>query len=294
MTLRRNDIPPPDAANTAAVVVSYLPDDRFRQRMDIIAEQFAAVFWFDNTPPGNEPEKPNPDPRVNRLSEGENVGLADALNRACRAAIGEGFQWAVTFDQDSLLEPDFVARQVDAWRRSPKRPFMLGCNYTDSVDKQIPRFPSGAYVRECRTVITSGSLMCLPQWSELGGFRDDYFIDGVDHEMCLRARANGLLVVRHGEPLMQHQIGERSLGLSFLPYLQPAVRMYYSTRNGVRNIIEFAPSEPPWAAFKAVAIAWEGLLAVLLGPRRITKLRAIFRGLLDGVRGRMGRAPQDY
>jgi hypothetical protein len=93
---------------------------------------------------------------------------------------------------------------------------------------------------------------------------------------------------------MQHQIGEKSLGLSFLPYLQPPTRMYYSTRNGVRNIIEFARSEPAWAALKIVAIAWESLVAVLLGPHRTSKLRAILDGLIDGGSGKMGSARKDY
>ncbi len=171
--------------------------------------------------------------------------------------------------------------------------FILGCNYTDSAAKESPRFSDGGYVRECRTVITSGSLMCLSVWRELGEFRGDYFIDGVDHEICLRARANDLLIARHGQVLMQHQIGEASQGVSFLPYVQPAVRMYYSTRNGVRNIIEFASSEPLWATRKVVAIAWEGLVAVLsapIGQRKSGRLG----GLVDGVRGSMGPARKDW
>ncbi len=288
MTLPDNKPPPPDVANTAAVIVSYFPDDGFAERMDELARQFAAVFWVDNTPQGNAPVPTLAGTKVHYMASGENAGLASALNEGCRAAIASGFLWAVTFDQDSLVAANFVARHLDAWRRYGKPAFILGCNYADSFDGQVPRFPAGAYVRECRTVITSGSLMCLPQWNELGGFRDELFIDGVDHELCLRARANGLLVARHGEFLMQHQIGEVSPGVSILSYRQPAVRMYYSTRNGVRNIIEFASSEPLWAVRRGGAIVWEGLVAVLLGPRRMATLRAVVSGLVDGVRGRMG------
>lgn len=288
MTLPGDKPPPPDAANTAAVVVSYFPDEGFAERVDELGRQFAAVFWVDNTPEGNEAKRPRAAANLQRMASGENAGLASALNEGCRAATASGFQWVVTFDQDSRIAANFVARHLDAWRRSERPAFILGCNYADSLDKQAPRFPSGAYVRECRTVITSGSLMYLPQWNELGGFRDDLFIDGVDHELCLRARAKGLRVARHGESLMQHQIGEASSASSFLPYRQPAVRLYYSTRNGVRNIIEFASAEPLWVVQRGGGIAWEGLLGVLSGPHRMAKLMAVVRGLVDGVRGRMG------
>ncbi|MGB5722022.1 MAG: hypothetical protein WBM34_15130, partial [Woeseiaceae bacterium] len=58
----------------------------------------------------------------------------------------------------------------------------------------------------------------------------------------------------------------------------------------VRNIIEFASSEPLWAVLRGGAIVWEGLVAVLLGPRRMATLRAVVSGVVDGVRGRMGPA----
>lgn len=289
-----DDIAPPDAANTAAAVVSYFPDDQFRRRLQQLRLQFAAVFWIDNTPPASADEPDRPEGAVHRIVTGKNVGLASALNLACRAAMEAGFDWVITFDQDSLIERDFLERQISCWLNWNRRAFILGCNYTDSIDKKVPRFAAGAYVRDCRTVITSGSLMSLALWDDLGEFRDDYFIDGIDHEICLRARARGLLIARHGEVLMQHQIGQSSPGLGFFPYVQPAARMYYSTRNGVRNIAQYLRTEPLWAVRKAVAITWEGCFAVLRGPERGGKFRAIRRGLIDGARGAMGEAPDDF
>lgn len=287
-------VPVPDASNTAAVVVSYFPGDRFEQRLSDLSAQFAAVFWVDNTPRQRDDAAEMPGGAIHYLSKGENIGLADALNLGCRDALAAGFSWVATFDQDSLVAADFLKTTIECWQQSVKPVFILGCNYTDSAAKNSPRFSEGGYLRECRTVITSGSLMCLSVWRDLGEFRGDYFIDGVDHEICLRARAHDLLIARHGRVLMQHQIGEASRGLRFLPYVQPAGRMYYSTRNGVRNIVDFASSEPLWATRKVVAIAWESLVALLLGPDRTAKIRAVWAGLVDGVRGSMGPAQKDW
>jgi rhamnosyltransferase len=135
--------------------------------------------------------------------------------------------------------------------------------------------------------------MSLPQWRTLGGFRADYFIDGVDHELCLRARGGGLIVARHGRVLMQHRIGEKAAGIRLLPYMHPPLRKYYSMRNGVRNIVAYAGSEPLWTARKSATLAWEMIVVMLLEADKWAKLNAMMRGLNDGWRGRMGAAPED-
>ncbi|MBT8087786.1 MAG: glycosyltransferase [Gammaproteobacteria bacterium] len=287
-------VPVPTVSNTAAVVVSFFPDSEFEKHLKELDSQFDAVFWVDNTPrqTGEVPRALHATIRC--IATGENTGLADALNRGCREAVDAGYSWAVTFDQDSSIAADLLEQQIACWHLSLQPVFMLGCNYTDSADTRSPRFKSGRWVTTCRTVITSGSLMCLPVWRELGEFRGDYFIDGIDHEVCLRARQHGLVVARHGLALMQHQIGERSSAPGFLPYRQPAERMYYSTRNGIRNIRAFALSEPLWAARRFAAILWEGLAAVLLGPKGLGRFRAVASGFVDGVRGATGPARKSF
>lgn len=287
-------VPVPSVANTAAIVVSYFPDSQFEKHLEQLSRQFGAVFRVDNTPRQADEMPQSPNATIHCVANGENTGLADALNRGCREALGAGYSWAVTFDQDSRIVDDFLEQQIACWHLSQQPVFLLGCNYTDSADKGSPRFRGGRYLEECRTVITSGSLMCLPVWRDLGEFRGDYFIDGVDHEICLRARQHGLVVARHGLQLMQHQIGQVSSGPGFLPYRQPAERMYYSTRNGIRNIRAFARSEPLWAVRRIAAIAWEGVAAVLLGPERRSRFRAVMGGLADGMRGKMGPVRSNY
>jgi rhamnosyltransferase len=92
---------------------------------------------------------------------------------------------------------------------------------------------------------------------------------------------------------MKHRIGERSANYRIFPYLHDPVRKYYGMRNGTRNIIQYASNEPAWAARKCATLAWEVLVALLFEPNKQRKFRAMFRGLRDGVRGKMGIAPDD-
>ena len=287
-------LPKPDTTNTAAVIVSFHPDDQFAERLKKLCEQFPAVFWVDNTPEGKDGKGHSPPPRASYLPQGANRGLATALNLGCRAALEAGFKWAVTFDQDSDITDDFLHQQVVFYEKSDPSTFVLGCNYSDTGDLDSPRFTAGDQVVTCKTVITSGCLMCLTAWSELGEFRDDYFIDGIDHEICLRGRSRGLAVSRHGRVLMNHRIGERAANYRIFPYLHTPVRKYYSMRNGVRNIMQYASSEPVWAARKCVSLAWEFVIALLFEPERRRKSSAMFRGLRDGINGEMGAASDEW
>jgi rhamnosyltransferase len=293
MTQLTNRLPKAEVTNTAAVVVSYYPDKDFGERLTKLKSQFAAVYWIDNTPGAEVGSKHLGDPDVNYISQGVNAGLGAALNMGCTAALKDGFEWVVTFDQDSDFVADFLCQQIVAWQECDSSTFILGCNYSVGDNAGIPRFKAGDYVAVCKTVITSGCLMCLPAWDDLGRFRDDYFIDGIDHEICLRGRSKGLVVGRHGRVLMKHRIGERSANYRVFPYLHTPVRKYYSMRNGIRNILRYAPSEPVWAIRKSATLAWEVVIALLLEPDRRKKMRAMFRGLRDGLMGRMGAAPDD-
>jgi rhamnosyltransferase len=195
-----NPLPKAEVTNTAAVIVTYYPDEDFGERLTELRKQFAAVYWVDNTPGATVGTKHLSDPDVNYISQGVNAGLGTALNMGCMAALKDGFEWAVTFDQDSDFVPDFLCQHIAAWQESDSSAFILGCNYSagDNVDK--PRFRVGDYMVVCKTVITSGCLMCLPVWDDLGRFRDDYFIDGIDHEICLRGRSKGLVIVLASDP----------------------------------------------------------------------------------------------
>ena len=286
-----SSLPKAEVANTAAVVVSYCPDEGFGERLTELRKQFAAVYWVDNTPGAAVGPDYLSDLDVNYISEGVNAGLGTALNVGCTAALKDGFEWVVTFDQDSEIVADFLSQQIAAWQESDSSAFILGCNYSAGDNVDTPRFRAGDYVVVCKTVITSGCLMCLPAWDELGRFRDDYFIDGIDHEICLRGRSKGLVVARHGRVLMKHRIGERSANIRILPYLHTPVRKYYAMRNGTQNILRYATSEPLWAVRKSATLAWEIVIALLFEPDRRKKMRAMFHGLRDGLTSRMGAAP---
>jgi rhamnosyltransferase len=289
MNLSQTITPAPNADNTALVFVTYYPDAQVKSAVEMAAAQFAQVIVVDNTPDPEPVRQLVQGLGVNLLSNGVNAGLGQALNQGCHAAIAAQFDWVVTLDQDSLIQTDFLQSQVSCWASVAVKPFMLGCNFLNrSEGATSPRFPVGRSYRECKTVITAGTLMHLEVWRELGGFREDFFIDSLDHELCLRARSKGFRVARNGEILMSHSIGSGKQLRSWLPFEHSARRKYTSTRNSVRTIMEYGWREPGWAFKKSAGILYEAISVLLLESHKAEKLKAMGVGLADGLRNRLG------
>jgi rhamnosyltransferase len=144
---------------------------------------------------------------------------------------------------------------------------------------------------EQKTVITSGCLVDVRQALSIGGFRADYFIDQVDHEFCLRARANGYIVIISRKPLMTHSVGR--LGGARLPFLgvlpnHPPVRKYYIARNTVVTVASYWRKEPDWCLRRLVRLFLGLIEMALLEEHKVSKVCAFAGGVADGLRNRMG------
>ncbi len=142
-------------------------------------------------------------------------------------------------------------------------------------------------------VITSGALMDLDVYRSIGPFRDEFFIDYVDHEYCLRAKRNGYAIVVVRDALLYHSLGdkqERSIGrFRFRPTFHSADRLYYIHRNAVRMRLEYGLAFPHWLLFDVTSSTYNLLRVLTFEDHRGKKLAAIIDGVVDGVRGRMGK-----
>ena len=245
----------PSANNTALVIVTYEPDAEFPQRLRIAAAQFPLTVLVDNTA-AESPGLPGTDAdKLRVLRNHGNPGLGIALNQGCEAALDSGFEWVVTLDQDSLLAPEFLQGMLLAWHQCGDAPAILGSNYF-SVSRDAYKIApgQGASTVAAKTVITSGSLVHLGTWNGLGRFREDYFIDAIDHEFCLRLRGAGFPVRISCQSLMRHTIGDELSYSGWLrrlaPFSHSPLRKYTTARNSLRTMLEYGRQEPLWCIRK--------------------------------------------
>lgn len=283
------------ASSVCAVVVAYFPDEAFSARLRSLLPQVACVLVVDNTPEGGaafQLELPADMANSHLISNRANLGISAALNQGLHHALDAGCKWALTLDQDTECFPDMVSTLLGVSQACQPTPAVIGGNYLDPRSRRpkVALGEAGAFLVQ-KTVITSGCLVDVRLALAMGGFREDYFIDQVDHEFCLRTRAHGHQVVISRKPVMTHSVGEsggvRLPLLGVLPN-HPPVRKYYIARNTVVTVMAYWRQEPDWC-LRRLARLLLGLGGMaLLEKQGFAKVRAFVGGVADGLRGRMG------
>ncbi|MEO6137424.1 MAG: glycosyltransferase family 2 protein [Luteimonas sp.] len=305
------------AARVLAVVVAYLPEPiRFRALLNTLLCQVDTVLVVDNTPATHLDaervvmEMPEHGTALRLVRCGENMGIAAALNEGIDAARIEGYELVLLNDQDSLPAEDMVERllaTLDALTAEGARVGSVSPAYVDEVTGdwfgfQVMRPGKWFYSVvaapladpwiEVLTSITSGTLVPTQVFDVVGVMREDYFIDDVDVEWCLRARARGYQLFGTVRAVMRHRLGEDSFPLWFLRWrgfssYRP-LRLYYRFRNFIAVCGE---DHAPLAWKVRASWYWLGNIYayLLFSPNRLANARYIAHGLYDGFRGRMGR-----
>lgn len=289
-----------------AVIVTYRPSSAsLRRLLDILSGQVAGIVIADNGSEGvvdAAMEHFDPSFAV-RVDLGSNLGIAAAINRGADVAFERGATHLLLSDQDSAPAANMVAVLLDALNALDSggiRVATVGPRYVDSgyaapflktvglrlvpAETAVPNAPV-----EVDFVITSGSLVSAESWRVIGPMVDDLFIDYVDIEWGLRARARAYLSFGIPGTEMGHSLGDRRM--NFLGQLVPIhspLRHYYQIRNPLWLYRQ------PWIPLNWKLVDGFRLLlrfafnSVFVSPR-IENIRYMFRGLLDGLAGRLGR-----
>lgn len=299
--------------NIAAVVVLYHPDPvMLSETLRLWLAQVDLVLCIDNGMPegaGQALEGFAPG-RLRYLPMGRNAGLGAAHNRGIAEARAAGCTHVVLGDQDSLPGPDMVASLLEAEAGAlvaGKDVAAVGPRYVDAVDGHSLQFvrcgrfrfepvanPGTARFVQLDFLISSGSLIRMSVLERVGPMDETLFIDHVDTEWCLRAKALGLVPIGAAQAWMAHQLGERTLRINFgrlrtLPLHKP-FRYYFIARNSLL-LYQRAYVRRSWIVPDAVRLAQVALFFGLLHPNRLANARMIYRGIRDGLRGVTGPGP---
>jgi rhamnosyltransferase len=291
---------PPTPADTAAVVVAWHPDALLPSRIAAVASQVDKVLVVDNASTGTPHEMLLSLARrgdIELLQNPDNLGVATALNQGADYAIRHGYRWLLTMDQDTFVSSHLMAGLRETFLACPFRDRLavVAANYVDpAIEKLFARTnrPHLAYIEQ-PTAITSGTLLRLSAYAQTGAFQDDFFIDFVDNEYCLRLRNHGWRVAYSTTPLMDHAIGtpcvHRLFGYRFATSNHSPLRRYYMTRNRVISDCRHWQTQPHAVVTDIGRFAGEFLFILLFETEKCRKIQAIARGAWHGITGRMGR-----
>lgn len=304
----------------AAVVVSYHPDNViFRRLLNLLAFQVDKIYVIDNG--SNFFDLFISSFNKNRFNEEkilffqlkENIGLAKALNVGIEMALADGMDFIVFSDQDSQPAENMVDGLLSAYLELEKRgirvgaigPLVTDLHTSHTIPFQV-NIPGKFFYRhgiptddvphvETLTLITSGTLVPTHVLRDVGGMREDFFIDQVDIEWCHRARAKGYRLFGTSWARLYQRMGENRLSVWFFGWRfennYKPLRIYYRLRNFVA-LSKLKYVNRSWLVRSG--FYWFKVLSahLVFGKDRMKTLKMACSGILDGMMGRMGRHPE--
>ncbi len=180
----------------------------------------------------------------------ENRGVGAAYNRGVEEARIRGIQWMMILDQDTetsstiLLNLMEVAMKVTSLghRVAGVAPLVVNGFFTEhfyhpylwnglSLVSIDPRYCSGEIV-QIDSTITSGTLYNVNALQDVSCFREDYFIDFIDHECHIRLKSRGWQLWCDKNSQIVHYIGNEQritrhgIWVEHLPF-----RYFFMVRN---------------------------------------------------------------
>ncbi len=277
-----------------------------------LASQVDVIVLVDNSPtfdPNLQSQACSVHPHLVYLPLLNNPGTAGALNQAWALALAHGAQALVSFDQDSLPCQDAVLQLRQALSKTAQAspPWAaLGPVWHDATSGQAMRIlaPIKGWRRhyvvapdlsvpatqpiEVDHLISSGSMTSAKAYQSIGPYNEALFLDYVDIEWCLRARALGWRLGVHASSRIQHSIGDHAIrvGTKMLAVHSP-MRSYCLLRNHL--LLWRQPSIPKmWLASDGLRVITRLCALLVLAPERIKRIQYLVRAIQHAMHNHAG------
>lgn len=305
----------------AAVVITYNPDrDVLARLLHHCADQVERIIVVDNGTRTVDVAAlcRHVETRciVTYVPLGRNLGIAAAQNRGIDAAKAACAKYVLLLDHDSVPEENMVPALVQADRNLRDAGIQVGAvgavtfdRRTGSTSKvlrmmrgrlqRLACLPSEPFV-EADFLIASGTMIAISVLECHGMMNEDYFIDHVDTEWCLRIKARGMRLFAVPSARLEHALGDRVVRVWLgrwreVPVHSPE-RNYYVFRNTVRMLLT-TPMSVAWRITHLYRLSLFAVFFGLLMSPRFKRIRLMIRGVVHGVKGCGGallEARQDH
>lgn len=220
------------------------------------------------------------------LPNNNNLGIGYALNRAANKALEDGYCFLLTMDDDSKSPADLVEKMLSFIDTQHMQTIgIISVNH--SIGRRDIPFLAVRYT------MTSGNLLNLDAYREVGPFSDQLFIDHVDHEYGMRLNMNQFRVIELGDIQLIHTLGVKKqikvLNELYSFVSHSPLRMYYMARNGIYVAVQYRKQYPTFLLTALKLTTKEIIKAILFEDQKILRLQNIFQGIRDGLYSHLGR-----
>lgn len=276
----------------AACVVLYNPEDTIVENLHSYAHKVSYVILVDNSTTDNLAlinKIKNNLKNIIYIKNNDNLGIATALNIGCEEAIKYDMTWVLTMDQDSK----FI--NIDEYLKclynlsSIENIALLAPNHMWLPENHIQKGSTCEH-QEKFLVITSGNLLNLSLFNNIGQFEEKLFIDMVDHDYCIRAQKLKYKIYYYPNIILQHSLGSLFQRKNLITRKvrnkieHSPQRIYYITRNSLyiwQQYHNIFPKEFHLLKTLNILFIHEITKIILYEDQKWQKIKAKFLGLKD-------------
>lgn len=273
----------------AGMVTLYHPTDKDIENINSYIDDVDILYVVDNTEKKHaEPRLPD-NKKIVYLSRPSNIGVGKALNLAAEKAMKDGFNWLLTNDQDTTFEKDVLKKLKKRIEKEDTKKIAIVTPW----HKTKLRDPRPKHDDDPHDVMTSGNILNLKIWKKVGGFKDWFFIDGIDIEYCMNIHKHGYRILRVVSLEIQHNLGDLFYKTFnhklYLCTNHPAIRRYYIMRN-YYYISSMYMNYDPGYCLNLIAAQKHNMRGVLLFEKnKIRKISMYLKGRKDFYNGVKGK-----
>jgi len=302
-------VKPTNFGKIAAVIVTYNIGKEIIRNVNTLKSQIDKLFIVDNASDNStlnylqiiKHHFPNVEITYNQT----NLGLGKAQNMGIQQALRQNFDWILLLDHDSYLHKNaiFYFKQFYS-HLSPREkdrvailaPNVFGLNtktYYGYITKLWPCFFQRKYchgksaIKNVLAAISSGSLLRAEIIKRLGLLREDFFIDFIDVEYCLRAISKGYTIHVVCRAKLYHKLGQRKLykigPFQIKPTFHPPCRRFFIYRNRVIVWKSYFAKVPSYVIYDILAAIYDFLRIFLYENHKNEKIKMAFKGLKEGL-----------
>ena len=265
------------------IVVLYNFDDEVVNNIKTYCSYCDKIIAIDNSENKceNSVKKLKEIKNLEYLSLDRNYGIAKALNVGMQYAIKNEYKWALTMDQDSKFNYNIINEYFKTLKNSILDDVaVISPNYY--FDRKKNKMYNG--YRELQYTMQSGNLINVEIYKKIGEFKEEFFIDGVDYEYCIRANKEKYKVVECGKAILYHKPATTKKTFFGFKYgYCNSIRIYYQ----VRNLLWISKK---YCNFKMILIVMYKLFKILfLFDDKSEYLKMFKLGVKDFKKDRLGK-----
>jgi rhamnosyltransferase len=213
-------------------------------------------------------------------------------------------------DQDSNYPNDYVKTMLIQYQKAISRNEQIaaiGPIYMDTNKGSVSQgfvisngilnqriFPArGVY--QVAQLISSGMIIPITVFREVGLMLDELFVDWHDLEWCWRARAKGYLVLGCADTYIRHKLGTRVRKTIFGDLtIRSPLRHYYMVRNAIYLALNARYLKTSFRIVLFLKALRNSVIYAIYGKSHFGNVFFCLKGIIDGLLFRMGKCDSNW